>query len=100
MIQFKSMRKDFAFQQMLKKNGELKQQRAIEKKDFFSTARGSNAFHPFQDRYIENHFLDWVTANIFDDERDVVLAVSNLLAEEPDLVRDRSWGEIVRLAGR
>lgn len=75
-------------------------QRAVEKKDFFETKRGSHDVHPLSDPFVEQHFLDWLAANRFDDERDeIALAVSNLLAEDPDLVRDHSWSEITRMAG-
>lgn len=92
--------KDFSLRSELKKRAQERHERAVMKKDFFETLVGSHAFHPLQDQYIESHFLAWVADTIPDEDRDeVVLLAGNLLAEEPDLVRDHSWCEIVRMTG-
>ena len=92
--------RDHGFRMALKNSQELKHQRAVARKDFFETLPGTFDLHPLSDPFVERHFLAWLEANRFEDERDeIVLAVSNLLAEEPDLVRDHSWPEIIRIAG-
>lgn len=78
---------------------EEQHRKAVERKDFFATKRGSHALHPLCDDFINGHLMWWMRDVVDEEDRDeALLSISNLLAEEPDLVRDKSWDEILRLA--